>query len=83
MRLLWDSPFGWPMTLTDVLAMTEYTVPLGILLVSLVAAYVAKKLHRSPYDLIDLHRRIHEERERDALFRQKREERARRELQDR
>ncbi len=71
------------MTLSDVLAMTQYTVPLGIVLAFLLAAYIAKRYHRSPYDLIDLHRRIRKERERTALFRQKREERERRELQDR
>ncbi len=69
--------------LSSILTMTEYTVPLGILLISLIAAYIAKRYHRSPYDLIDLHRRLRQERERDALFRQKREERNRRKLQDR
>ena len=63
--------------------MTEYTVPLGIVLVFLVAAWIAKVRHYNAYELIDLHRRIREVRERDALFKQKREERRNRELQDR
>jgi hypothetical protein len=66
--------------MTDLLAMTEYTVPLGIVLVFLVAAWIAKARHYSAYELIDLHRKIHEEQERNALFKQKREERRNREL---
>ncbi len=69
--------------MTDLLAMTEYTVPLGIMLVFLVAAWIAKVKRYNPYELIDLHRRIREERERNALFSQKRKERRERELQDR
>ena len=69
--------------MTELLTMTEYTVPLGIVLVFLVAAWIARVKRYNPYELIDLHRRIQEERERNALFRQKRKERRERELQDR
>ncbi len=69
--------------MTDLLAMTEYTVPLGIVLFFLVAAWIARVKRYNPYELIDLHRRIREERERNALFKQKQEERRNRELQDR
>jgi len=69
--------------MTDLLAMAEYTVPLGIVLVFLVAAWIARATHYNAYELIDLHRRIREERERDTLFKQKQEERRNRELQDR
>ena len=66
--------------MTDLLAMTEYTVPLGIVLVFLVAAWIARVRRYNPYELIDLHRRIRKEQERNALFKQKREERRNREL---
>jgi hypothetical protein len=53
------------------MALHNIQIPLAILGFFLVAALVAKAKHRNVYELIDLHRKIHEEEEH------------RRELQDR
>ena len=59
------------MTLDEILVLREIQIPLAILGFFLIAALVVKVTHRNAYELIDLHRKIHEEEER------------RRELQDR
>ena len=59
------------MILGEILALRDIQIPLAILGLFLLAALVAKVRHRNAYELIDLHRKIHEEEER------------RRELQDR
>jgi hypothetical protein len=59
------------MTLNEIIALREIQILLAVMGLFLVAALVAKVTHRNAYELIDLHRKIHEEEDR------------RRELQDR